>query len=317
MGIHSYKDAGVDIKKGDAFASFISNIKSPAVSTGLGGFAGSVELDLSEYTQPLLFSATDGVGTKLLVAKHLNDYSTIGIDLVAMCVNDLIVCGAIPLTFLDYIACGSINKHLLSEVIQGIVRGCELAGCTLAGGETAEMPDMYDQSDIDLAGFCTGIAEKDDVLPKIGEMRKGDRVMGLASAGIHSNGLSLARKAVTPDSPVYKELLIPTKIYVSELEVLLGTGKILGAAHITGGGLYNNIRRVTPETSSLNLFWDWPVPEIFSEISRLGEVKEEEMRLVFNMGIGIGLIIHPEDTDEVSRIAGEKSIDLLSIGEIG
>ena len=186
--VKTYKDAGVDIKKGDRFSDFIKNIKSDALLKGIGGFAGGIELPVSEYKSPVLLSCTDGVGTKLLVAKKLNNYSTVGIDLVAMSVNDLLVCGAKPLIFLDYIACGKISEKRLQEVITGIVKGCELAHTGLAGGETAEMPDMYGPDDIDLAGFAVGIGEKENILPKKDYISEGDAILGLPSSGIHSNG---------------------------------------------------------------------------------------------------------------------------------
>jgi phosphoribosylformylglycinamidine cyclo-ligase len=312
----SYKDAGVDIKKGDAFAAFISRIDSPAVSRGIGGFAGGIEPGLSGYARPVLMSTTDGVGTKLLVAKELGDYGGIGIDLVAMCVNDLIVCGAKPLQFLDYIACGRIDEELLTEVILGIVRGCEIAECSLGGGETAEMPDMYGKDDIDLAGFCTGIAEHGEILPKTSRMNTGDLIFGLPSAGVHSNGLSLARKIVPKNSELYRELLVPTKIYVREMKVLLAAGVLTGAAHITGGGLCNNIRRVLPAGLKPLFFRDWPVPSIFTEIRNIGGIEEEEMDTVFNMGIGIALIVPPSNEQLLKKTADEHNIILYPVGRL-
>lgn len=314
--IRSYREAGVDIEKGDAFAAFIGEIDSPAVSRGIGGFAGGIEPDLSGYSRPVFMSSTDGVGTKLLVAKELNDYSSIGIDLVAMCVNDLIVCGAKPLQFLDYIACGKIEHGRLSAVIRGVVRGCELAGCTLGGGETAEMPDMYEEGNIDLAGFCTGIAEYGEILPKKEAMREGDLIFGIASAGVHSNGLSLARKAVPADSDAYRELLMPTRIYVPEVHALLASGTVTGAAHITGGGLSGNIRRVIPSGLRPLLSRDWPVPPIFTEIQKRGDIDGNEMERVFNMGIGIAVIIHPEDEEKLKEAAIENGITLYAVGRL-
>lgn len=314
--IRSYREAGVDIAKGDAFASFIGGIDSPAVSKGIGGFAGALELDLQAYNRPVLMSSTDGVGTKLLVAKELGDYRTIGIDLVAMCVNDLIVCGARPLQFLDYIACGRIDEALLGDVIAGIVRGCELAECSLGGGETAEMPDMYGPHDIDLAGFCTGVADQAKMLPKPEEMRAGDLIFGIPSAGIHSNGLSLARKVIPPDSPFFPELLVPTLIYVSALIPLLKTNSLTGAAHITGGGLYNNIRRILPARLVPELSYDWPVPKIFGALQELGDIPEDEMYKVFNMGIGIALITGTADESKLKAAAEADGTDLYLIGRL-
>lgn len=196
MDIKSYAEAGVDIEKGDRFAEFIGSLKSKAVSGEIGGFAGGIEIDTEKYKKPVLLSTTDGVGTKLLIARQLEKYDTIGIDLVAMCVNDLIVCGADPVNFLDYIACGKLNEKQMQEIIKGVVEGCEQSECILAGGETAEMPDVYAEDDFDLAGFCVGLVNKDNILPKKDKISKGDTVLALPSAGIHSNGLSLARKVI-------------------------------------------------------------------------------------------------------------------------
>ncbi len=317
MKVRSYRDAGVDIDEGDAFARFIGSIDSPAVSKSIGGFSGATELDLSLYKQPVLLSTTDGVGTKLLVAKQLGRYDTIGIDLVAMCVNDLIICGARPVSFLDYIACGKIDRNVLGEVIKGIVAGCEEAGCRLTGGETAEMPDMYGEGDIDLAGFCTGIVEKEKMLPQKGEIRAGAPLFGLPSTGIHSNGLSLARKVFSPrDRKAYEQLLVPTKIYVRELNELFGAGGIQAAAHITGGGLEGNIARVLPGGLSTVLSWDWERPEIFRRIQKEGGIDEEEMRKVFNLGIGIVLVISPDSAEKVLERARNKKIPMIKIGEV-
>lgn len=317
MEIKSYRDAGVDIERGEAFTEYIKNIRSPAVSPSIGGFAGGAEIDTTGYDHPVLLSTTDGVGTKILVARKLNDYSTIGIDLVAMCVNDLIVCNALPLSFLDYVACGRLNDRVLKSVMEGIVAGCEESGCLLSGGETAELPDMYGPEELDLAGFCTGIAEKKNLLPKSEEMREGDIVLGLPSAGIHSNGLTLARKTV-PDSDrrAYESLLAPTKIYVREMKQLLAGGGVLGAAHITGGGLEANIRRILPEELTCSLHWNWEIPKIFDIIRQNGNIDEPEMRKVFNMGIGIAFITHPETVSALLKTAEERSIVILQIGEL-
>ena len=211
----SYKEAGVDIEKGDRFASFIGSIRSKAVSSSIGGFAGGLPVDLTKYKKPLLFSCTDGVGTKLMVAMRLKKYDTVGIDLVAMSVNDLIVCGIEPISFLDYIACGRLNESVLKDVIKGVVDGCEQAECVLTGGETAEMPDLYRNDDFDLAGFCVGIGDEAAVLPFKEKMSAGDLLFALPSSGVHSNGLSLARKALSGENDtVWEKLLTPTKIYV-------------------------------------------------------------------------------------------------------
>jgi len=312
-----YEKAGVSIRKGDEFADFIKGIPSKAVSKGIGGFAGGMALDLKGYREPILLSTTDGVGTKLLVAKKLGRYDTIGIDLVAMSVNDLVVCGAKPIQFLDYIACGKIREEVLHAVIRGVVEGCEQSGCELTGGETAEMPDVYGLDDIDLAGFAVGIVEKADMLPKLGRMAAGDLILGMPSTGVHSNGYSLARKAVdSEDSAAWKELLEPTKIYVRELMELIATGLVLGAAHITGSGLHGNVERVIPRDLRARFSWDWPAPSIFKKIQIGGKIGDEEMRSVFNMGIGMAIIAKRDEAALLLESAAAKGIALFKAGEL-
>ncbi len=315
MGAKTYKEAGVDIERGDSLVKFIQTLKSKAVQDGIGAFSSALELDLKDYRSPLLFSSADGVGTKLLVAKSLNRYDTIGIDLVAMCANDILVCGARPLLFLDYIACGKIDQDILQSVIRGIVKGCETAGCSLAGGETAEMPDMYGETDIDLAGFCIGIGEKEDCLPQKTKIKAGDCVMGLPSSGIHSNGFSLARKILT-ETDELEEMLTPTLIYTREMAFLRDRISILAAAHVTGGGLYGNLARVIPENLFPNLSFSWERPQIFKKIQEKGEIAEEEMRNTFNLGIGLALVI-PSDQEEAAKEASRQGrLTLLEIGRI-
>ncbi|MBN2440663.1 MAG: phosphoribosylformylglycinamidine cyclo-ligase [Spirochaetales bacterium] len=315
--INTYKAAGVDIEKGDRFTEFIKHIKSDALLKGIGGFAGGIELPVSGYISPVLLSCTDGVGTKLLVAKKLQNYSTVGIDLVAMSVNDLLACGAKPLMFLDYIACGKISEEKLQEIVTGIVRGCELAHTKLAGGETAEMPDMYAPDEIDLAGFATGLVEKAEMLPKKASILKGDVVLGLPSSGIHSNGYSLARKVVPrDDSGIWEQLLIPTRIYTDEMELLLATHKVLAAAHITGGGLYNNLKRVIPENLKLKLYHNWRIPEVFTFIQEKGNISRDEMFTVFNMGIGMAIIVKNQDKESLSELLRDHGFPLWEIGVI-
>jgi phosphoribosylformylglycinamidine cyclo-ligase len=314
--ISSYREAGVDIEKGDRFTDFIKNSGSHAILKGIGGFAGGIELDQKKFRTPVLLSTTDGVGTKLLVAKKCKNYTTIGIDLVAMCVNDLIVCGAEPLIFLDYIACGKIHEEVLQDIMRGIIRGCEIAHLKLAGGETAEMPDMYHVDDVDLAGFAVGIGEKEELLPKKNVIREGDTIFGLPSNGIHSNGFSLARKVIPEgEKRLWEELLVPTKIYTEEMISLLSTGNISAAAHITGGGLLGNIVRVIPRPLFPELFFDWERPWIFSEIQQRGGIDEDEMRKVFNLGIGIALVVDHEKADAFEKAAQNKKISLYKIGK--
>jgi phosphoribosylformylglycinamidine cyclo-ligase len=312
-----YTSAGVDIEKGDRFARFITSIKSKAVSSGIGGFSGGIEFDPSRYRRPLLLSTTDGVGTKLLVAQKLGKFDTLGIDLVAMSVNDLAVCGAQPLSFLDYIACGKLNQDLLGNIIKGIVAGCEMADCVLVGGETAEMPDLYHGDDFDLAGFCVGIVEKDLMLPRREVMAAGDPLYAIPSAGIHSNGLSLARKAVPEsDTAAWEEFLVPTRIYVRELMGLCASKTIAAAAHITGGGLEGNLARVLAPGLAPRFTWDWKTPPVFGKIAEYGCIKTEEMRRVFNMGVGIALVVPQKQERDFLAAAAEAHIEVFPIGEL-
>jgi phosphoribosylformylglycinamidine cyclo-ligase len=313
----SYSEAGVDIDRGERFVDFIRSIRSKAVDTGIGGFSAALPIDTLGFTSPVLMTTTDGTGTKLLVARKLGRYDTIGIDLVAMNVNDLLVCGARPIVFLDYIACGRIDQTRMHDIMRGIVRGCELAGCSLGGGETAEMPDLYGADDFDLAGFAVGMAEKSAVLPRKADIRAGDAILGIPSSGIHSNGLSLARKVIPEtDVKAWEELLTPTIIYAKEMAALLGTGKVLAAAHITGGGLEGNLRRVIPDSLAPRYSFDWPVPGIFQTIQRRGDIPEKEMRAVFNLGIGISLVAHPADVETLRQAARDAGFSLLSIGTL-
>lgn len=312
-----YSKAGVDIEKGDRFADFIANMESKAVSKAIGGFAGGLELDLKGIENPVLMSATDGVGTKLLVAHKLNKFDTLGIDLVAMCVNDLVVAGCLPLVFLDYIATGAINEEVLQNVMKGIVAGCELAECTLAGGETAEMPDVYKKEDFDLAGFCVGIADKKNLLPRKDEVAEGDVLIALPSSGVHSNGFSLARKAVPQDDvAVWEKMLTPTRIYVKEMKPVLESGLIKAAAHITGGGLVGNLVRVIPEGLTPEVTWDWEYPEIFDIIQKNGNIATEEMRKVFNMGTGLVMVVSADKKEELETLLKNNNTDFFTIGSI-
>jgi phosphoribosylformylglycinamidine cyclo-ligase len=311
----TYSEAGVDIDRGDRFVDFIKSIRSKAVGSGIGGFSAALPLDTLGIRHPVLMTTTDGTGTKLLVARKLGKYDTIGIDLVAMNVNDLIVCGAKPVVFLDYIACARIDETRMHDIMRGIVRGCEIAGCSLGGGETAEMPDVYGEEDFDLAGFAVGIAEKDAMLPRRNEIRAGDLVLGLPSSGIHSNGLSLARKVIPEsDSAAWADMLTPTLIYTREMGILTETGNVLAAAHITGGGLYGNLRRVIPDTLAPRFTFDWNVPPLFEKIQSLGGISDKEMRSVFNLGIGIAMIAHPSAGDGLRDLAGRSGFTLLEIG---
>jgi phosphoribosylformylglycinamidine cyclo-ligase len=313
----SYSEAGVDIDRGDRFVDFIKSIKSKAVDAGIGGFSAALPVESLGFKHPVLMTTTDGTGTKLLVARALGKYDTIGIDLVAMSVNDLMVCGARPVVFLDYIACARIDETRMHDIMRGIVRGCEIAGCSLGGGETAEMPDLYGADDFDLAGFAVGIAERDSLLPRKEEIRSGDLILGLPSSGIHSNGLSLARKVLPlSDREAWEQMLTPTIIYAREMGALLPTGKVLAAAHITGGGLSGNLQRVIPDQLGPRFSFDWNVPPIFAKIQSLGGVSDDEMRRVFNLGIGIALIAHPADRPVLAEAAQRGGFPLLDIGTL-
>ncbi len=271
----NYEETNTSIKDSNEFMKYIQKYAL------VGNFAAQV----IKIGKKKIFTTCDGVGTKMLVAKYLNKYDTIGIDLVAMSANDLLTAGAIPVSFMDYIACGKITDKL-KDIIDGIARGCKLAGCKLSGGETAIMPDAYRENDIDLAGFAVGIAEKN--FPRKDLINKGDVIIGLPSSGIHSNGLSLAREVL--DKEHWPDLLTPTKIYTNEMKSLLKKKCVYAAAHITGGGL-KNILRVIPSKMNYELYYNWLVPSIFYEISESTKITIEEMSDIYNLGIGMALII--------------------------
>ncbi|WP_108444515.1 phosphoribosylformylglycinamidine cyclo-ligase [Halomonas denitrificans] len=309
----SYKDAGVDIDAGNALVDRIKGVAKrttrPEVMGGLGGFGALCELPKG-YQEPVLVSGTDGVGTKLRLAMDIGRHDTIGIDLVAMCVNDLVVAGAEPLLFLDYYATGKLDVDIAADVVTGIGEGCEQAGCALVGGETAEMPGMYEGSDYDLAGFCVGVVEKSEILDgsKVGE---GDVLLGLASSGPHSNGYSLIRKILevsgaaldtaVDGKPLGEALLAPTKIYVKPLLSLIKETDIPvhALSHITGGGLTENIPRVLPETLGARIdAASWTRPAIFDWLKEQGNVDEHEMHRVLNCGIGMVIVVPAEKADQ-------------------
>jgi phosphoribosylformylglycinamidine cyclo-ligase len=330
----SYKDAGVDIEKGDAFVQAIKPMVEstfrPEVLTKIGGFAGCVSLNLERYKKPILVSSTDGVGTKLKIAFLMNHHDTVGIDLVAMCVNDIVVSGARPLFFLDYLATSKLDTEKAAKVVSGIVRGCIEAECSLIGGETAEMPGFYKAGEYDLAGFAVGIVEDAQVIDGSG-VTVGDKLIGIASSGLHSNGYSLVRKLLLDQLKMNlkerveeigevlgEELLRPTRIYAKTVLNLTRDFKVVGIAHITGGGITGNLPRIIPKgCKAVVQKGTWDIPPIFSYLKGKGRISEEEMLGTFNNGIGLILIVRSKEVDDIlTRLhsLGEKA---FIIGEVG
>ena len=316
----SYRDAGVDMDAGDALVDaikpFAKRTLRPEVMAGIGGFGALCQIP-RKYRKPVLVSGTDGVGTKLKLAFELDKHDTVGIDLVAMSVNDVLVQGAEPLFFLDYFACGRLEQGVAQDVIKGIARGCELAGCALIGGETAEMPGMYPEGEYDLAGFCVGVVEKDRILDGRG-IRAGDALLGLASSGPHSNGYSLIRKILEREKPDSLErFLEPTRIYVKPVLKLLQRVKVKGLAHITGGGLVGNVPRILPnKTRAVIRKASWPRPEVFQWLQRAGNVAEDEMHRVFNCGIGMVIVVAPGDVKRAMQQLRASGETVYTIGTI-
>lgn len=329
----TYRDAGVDIDAGDEFVDRIKPLVRstfrPEVLADLGGFGGLFGFQASKYKEPVLVSGTDGVGTKLKIAFMMDRHDTVGIDLVAMCVNDIAVSGAEPLFFLDYFATGKLSVSKAQEVVKGIAEGCRQAGCALIGGETAEMPSFYQDGEYDLAGFAVGAVDK----PKIIDgktIKPGDVIIGLASSGLHSNGYSLARRVLFDkakltvmsrlpelDRPLGEVLLTPTRIYAKQILSLIQDCPIKGIAHITGGGITENLPRVFPEGVRARINRKaWSVPPIFQAMSRLGQVNREEMYRVFNMGIGLILVVPAASASAVLAKAASLGEQGWVIGEM-
>ena len=331
----SYRDAGVDIDAGNELVERIkpavSRTMRPEVLTGLGGFGALFRMDLSRWREPLLVSGTDGVGTKLMLARMLGRHDTIGIDLVAMCVNDILTSGAEPLFFLDYFATGKLRLEEAQAVIEGIAEGCHQAGCALIGGETAEMPGMYGDGDYDLAGFTVGAVERSQLLDG-SRIRAGHRVLGLASSGPHSNGYSLIRKVIEvsgadleqaitgPDgkeTTLGSALLAPTRIYVKPVLELIRGGAVDGLAHITGGGITENIVRVLPDELGIAIDTAaWRRPAVFQWLQENGGINEKEMLRTFNCGIGMVMLAPPEAAEDLLREAATLGLDGFDIGSV-
>jgi phosphoribosylformylglycinamidine cyclo-ligase len=327
---YTYRDAGVDIDAGEALVErikpMVRRTTRPEVLAGIGGFGAMVEVPVGRYRQPVLVSGTDGVGTKLRLAIETGQHATIGIDLVAMCVNDVVVQGAEPLFFLDYYATGRLNVETAATVISGIVEGCAQAGAALVGGETAEMPGMYQGEDYDLAGFCVGVVEKSAIIDG-SKVRAGDAVIGLASSGPHSNGYSLIRKLLsvagaTPATQLeghslYQQLLTPTRIYVKSLLALMQALPVHALAHITGGGLTDNIPRVLRDGLEVVLQRrSWPVSPVFDWLARAGSIAPLEMYRTFNCGIGMIAVVDPSNVDQALQLLRAQGEDAMVIGEV-
>lgn len=329
----TYKDSGVDITAGDDLVQKIKPLAKKTlrdgVINGIGGFGALFEIS-KKYQEPVLVSGTDGVGTKLKLAFALNKHDTVGQDLVAMSVNDILVQGAESLFFLDYFACGKLNVNVAADVVAGIAKGCELAGCALIGGETAEMPDMYPDGEYDLAGFAVGVVEKSKIINGK-NIKNGDVILGLASSGVHSNGYSLVRKIVEisgvnlksaekfdGEKTLAQAILEPTKIYVKPVLAAINADvKIKGIAHITGGGLSENIPRILPENVIAELqYKNWVRPKIFDWLQQNGNIADAEMARTFNCGIGLILVVAAEEVAKLTQILQDHGEKVFQIGEI-
>jgi phosphoribosylformylglycinamidine cyclo-ligase len=329
----SYKKAGVDIYEAEKFVKMISPIVRTTfrkeVLTDIGLFAGLFKLDIRKYKEPVLVSGTDGVGTKLKIAFQADKHDTVGIDLVAMCVNDILTLGAEPLFFLDYFATGKLNAEKASQVIKGIIEGCRQAGCALIGGETAEMPGFYKKNEYDLSGFAVGVINKSDIIHGK-TINEGDVIIGVASSGLHSNGFSLVRKVLFDigkikidqyvselGCSIAEELLKPTEIYVKAYFTLKGKVKIKGMAHITGGGIPGNLPRILPKGKTSVIYKNsWEIHPIFQFIQKIGKITEVEMFKVFNMGIGYIFVVDAQDVKKALSLINNKGYRAYLIGEI-
>jgi phosphoribosylformylglycinamidine cyclo-ligase len=328
----TYREAGVDIDEGDRLVELIKPLARPTlrpeVLAGIGGFGGLFALDASRWKEPVLVSGTDGVGTKLKVAFAAGRHGTVGIDLVAMCVNDIAVVGAEPLFFLDYFATGKLSAEQGATVVKGIAEGCRQAGCALIGGETAELPGFYVQGEYDLAGFAVGCVERSRIVDGRA-VAPGDVVLGVASSGLHSNGYSLARKALLETHPldwrppelggrtVADALLEPTRIYAKDVLALLGAAPVKALAHITGGGLPGNVPRNLPDgTKAVLDARRWPRPAIFDLVQREGEVPWDDMFLTFNMGLGLVVVVAPSDAAAAQAALAERGLASFVVGGI-
>jgi phosphoribosylformylglycinamidine cyclo-ligase len=324
-----YKKAGVDISAGEEFVRLIKphvrQTFTPQVMTDIGAFGGFFQPDFAKYEKPVLVSSIDGVGTKLKIAIELGKYDTVGSCLVNHCVNDILVCGARPLFFLDYYACGKLKPEIAASVVTGMVKACRENGAALIGGETAEMPGVYDVEDFDLAGTIVGMVDQQHIING-SKIEAGDVMIGLPSTGLHTNGYSLARKVFEGrmnerfaglDGTVGEELLKVHRSYLPVIEPLLGTGDLRGMSHITGGGLMGNTMRIVPEGLALSVDWSsWPEPLIFDLIRREGQVPEEDMRRTFNLGLGLVMIVSKERVDDIMAYLKSREENAYIVGEV-
>jgi phosphoribosylformylglycinamidine cyclo-ligase len=327
-----YQQAGVDIEEASDSVKRITALArgtyNESVLSEIGGFSGLFHAGGLGFKDLVLASGADGVGTKVLISQAMDKHDTVGIDLVAMNVDDVVTCGARPLFFLDYLAVGRLNRHVVTDLVKGITDGCRQAGCVLLGGETAQMPDIYGPDEYDLAGFCVGGVERDRIIDG-SKIRPGDVIIGLGSSGVHSNGYTLVRKVLLEQAkldldknvPEFgrtlgEELLEPTKIYAPVIVELCDEVPVKGLAHVTGGGIPGNVSRIIPHGMRMRLCWDWPVPAVFDMIQELGKVPQEEMRTVFNMGIGMVVIVGTSDADRVLSLMKARGIGAHLMGEV-
>jgi phosphoribosylformylglycinamidine cyclo-ligase len=330
----TYAAAGVDIDEGERLVDLIKpaakSTARPGAEPALGGFAALFDPKAAGFNDPIILATTDGVGTKLKIAIETGQHDTVGIDLVAMCVNDLLCQGAEPVLFLDYYACAKLNADEAASVVRGIAEGCRQAGCALAGGETAEMPGMYAKGEYDLAGFALGAAERGSLLPRYDDIKTGDVILGVASSGPHSNGYSLIRKIVersglawTAPAPfasgqtLAQALLTPTRIYAKQMKPLFRANLVKGLAHITGGGLVENTPRALPDHLAADFDWSaWERPAVFQWLQDTGAVPEDDIRRTFNLGIGLALIVAPEKADDAAKLLRDAGETVHVIGAV-
>ncbi len=318
----TYKKAGVDIEEANKFVSDIQSLvkktKRPGVLNNIGGFGGCFELAKGKYKHPVLVSSADGVGTKIKIAMIAGIHDTVGIDLVAMNVNDILAMGAEPLFFLDYIAAGKLSRKKMVDIVRGVSKGCTDAGCALIGGETAEMPAIYKKDEYDLAGFCVGVADKNKIITG-SRIKSKDVLLGLASSGLHSNGYSMVHKVFTKAQikRKAKELLEPTKIYVKEVLSVIRCFDVHGIAHITGGAFYEKLMKIFPKDLSVIIKKDsWVVPEIFKTMQKIASIKETEMYRTFNMGIGMVLVVSLDEAKKIQNHLRRFKLKSWIIGEV-